>query len=67
VVPLATAYLQVTALGLAATTLADTVDAAFVGHGDSRASLYMNVVAVGGTSSSTRSSSSAGGPSRRWE
>jgi len=46
VVPLAVTYLQVTALGLVATTLADTVEAAFVGHGDSRASLYMNVVAV---------------------
>lgn len=47
VVGMATAYLQVSALGLAAVTLGDTVEAAFVGHGDSRASLWMNVVAVG--------------------
>jgi putative MATE family efflux protein len=43
---LAITYLRVFALGLAAVTLADTLEAAFVGWGDSRASLYINLVTV---------------------
>lgn len=39
-------YLQVIALGLVFVTLADTLEAAFVGYGDSRASLYLNIVTV---------------------
>lgn len=46
VTDLAVTYLRVSALGLVAITLGDTVEAAFVGHGDSRASLWMNVCAV---------------------
>jgi putative MATE family efflux protein len=42
----AVGYLQVTALGLILISLVDTVEAAFIGWGDSRASLYLNVVAV---------------------
>jgi putative MATE family efflux protein len=40
-------YLRVVSLGLVAVALADTVEAGFVGWGDSRASLYINVVTVG--------------------
>jgi len=40
-------YLRVVAAGLVAVTLADTVEAAFVGWGDSRAALYINLVTVG--------------------
>jgi putative MATE family efflux protein len=40
-------YLRVVAAGLIAVTLADTVEAAFVGWGDSRAALYINLVTVG--------------------
>lgn len=40
-------YLRMVALGLAFVALADTFEAAFVGHGDSRASLYINLVTVG--------------------
>jgi putative MATE family efflux protein len=40
-------YLRVVAAGLVAVTLADTVEAAFIGWGDSRAALYINLVTVG--------------------
>lgn len=40
-------YLRAVAAGLVAVTLADTVEAAFVGWGDSRAALYINLVTVG--------------------
>lgn len=43
---LAAAYLGVLALGLPLLVLTDTLEAAYVGWGDSRASLYMNVLAV---------------------
>jgi putative MATE family efflux protein len=39
-------YLRVVAAGLVAVTLADTVEAAFVGWGDSRAALYVNLATV---------------------
>lgn len=40
-------YLRIVALGLAAIGLGDTVEAGFVGWGDSRASLYINLATVG--------------------
>ena len=40
-------YLRVVALGLAAIGLGDTLEAGFVGWGDSRASLYINLATVG--------------------
>ena len=40
-------YLRVIAAGLVAVTLADTVEAAFIGWGDSRAALYINLATVG--------------------
>ena len=40
-------YLRAVAAGLVAVTLADTVEAAFVGWGDSRAALYINLATVG--------------------
>jgi putative MATE family efflux protein len=43
----AAAYLGVWALGLPALALSDTTEAAFVGWGDSRASLYLNLIALG--------------------
>jgi putative MATE family efflux protein len=43
----ATDYLRVVSVGLVVVTLADTVEAGFVGWGDTRASLYINVVTVG--------------------
>jgi putative MATE family efflux protein len=39
-------YLRVIAAGLVVVTLADTVEAAFVGWGDSRAALYINLATV---------------------
>jgi putative MATE family efflux protein len=44
--PLAAAYLQVYALGLPLLALSDTLESAFVGWGDSRGPLAMNVLAV---------------------
>lgn len=41
-------YLGVLALGLPLIALADTVEGGFVAYGDSRASLYMNALALGG-------------------
>lgn len=47
VVPeLAASYLGVLALGLPVLALSDTTEAGFIGWGDSRASLYMNLLAV---------------------
>ncbi|MEF8842704.1 MAG: MATE family efflux transporter [Haloarculaceae archaeon] len=40
-------YLRVVAAGLVAVTLADTVEAAFIGWGDSRAALHINLATVG--------------------
>jgi len=40
-------YLRVIAAGLVAVTLADTLEAAFIGWGDSRAALYINLATVG--------------------
>lgn len=40
-------YLRIVALGLAAIGLGDTIEAGFVGWGDSRASLYINLATVG--------------------
>lgn len=39
-------YLRVSLLGVALLAVTDVVEAVYVGHGDSRASLYMNLVAV---------------------
>ena len=39
-------YLRAIAVGLVAVTLTDTVEAAFVGWGDSRAALYINLATV---------------------
>jgi len=47
VVEPASAYLAVWALGMPALGLSDTAEAAFVGWGDSRASLYLNLGALG--------------------
>lgn len=44
---LGVAYLGVIALGLPMMVLGDSLEAAYVGWGDSQASLYMNVMAVG--------------------
>ena len=43
---LAAGYLGVIALGLPLLALSDTTEAGFIGWGDSRASLYMNTIAV---------------------
>lgn len=43
---LATIYLEVIALGIVFAGLSDVVEAAFLGWGDSRAALYMNVISV---------------------
>ncbi|MFC7156004.1 MATE family efflux transporter [Halomarina halobia] len=43
----ATAYFSVLMVGLPLLTLADTTESAFVGWGDSRVALYMNLLAVG--------------------
>jgi putative MATE family efflux protein len=48
VTELAAQYLSVLALGLPIIALTDTVEGGFVAHGDSRASLYMNGLALGG-------------------
>jgi len=48
VVDLGARYLRVTALGLPALVLSDTTEGGFVGYGDSRAALYMNLLALGG-------------------
>ncbi|MFC6837039.1 MATE family efflux transporter [Halomarina ordinaria] len=45
--PLAVAYFSVLMLVLPLITLSDTTEAAFVGWGDSRVALYMNVLAIG--------------------
>ena len=42
----ATDYLRAVAAGLVVVTLADTVEAAFIGWGDSRAALYINLATV---------------------
>lgn len=47
VTDLAVTYLQLSTLGLATITVGDTLEAGIIGHGDSRASLWMNVCAVG--------------------
>lgn len=47
VVRLGAAYLGVIALGLPILAVTDVAEASFVGWGDSRASLWMNLVAVG--------------------
>jgi putative MATE family efflux protein len=44
----AAAYLSVLAVGLPVLALTDTVEGGFVAWGDSRASLYLNVVSLGG-------------------
>ena len=46
VFPLAIAYLQLLSLGLFLGAVSDVSEAAFIGRGDVRASLYLNVVAV---------------------
>jgi putative MATE family efflux protein len=43
---LAAGYLGVIALGLPLLAMSDTTEAGFIGWGDSRASLYMNLIAV---------------------
>lgn len=43
---LATRYLEVIALGIVFAGLSDVIEAAFLGWGESRAALYMNVVSV---------------------
>mgnify|MGYP000288952970 FL=1 len=48
VTELAVQYLSVLALGLPIMAVTDTVEGGFVGHGDSRASLYMNGLALCG-------------------
>jgi len=48
VTELAIQYLSVLALGLPILAVTDTVEGGFVGHGDSRASLYMNGLALCG-------------------
>lgn len=48
VVEMAAQYLSVLALGLPVLAFADTVEGGFVAHGDSRASLYMNLLALVG-------------------
>lgn len=47
VVGLATPYLAVMALGTVLTNTSDTLEAAFVAWGDSRAALWLNLLAVG--------------------
>jgi putative MATE family efflux protein len=47
VIRLGAAYLGVIALGLPVLAATDAAEAAFVGWGDSRASLWMNLIAVG--------------------
>lgn len=48
VTELAVQYLSVLAVGLPIMAVTDTVEGGFVGHGDSRASLYMNALALCG-------------------
>lgn len=45
---LAAAYLEVVAVGIVAAAVSDVVEAAFVGWGDSRAALYINVTSAAG-------------------
>jgi putative MATE family efflux protein len=45
-VVLATRYLEVISLGIVFAGLSDTIEAAFVGRGESRAAMYMNVASV---------------------
>ncbi|PSQ49971.1 MATE family efflux transporter [Halobacteriales archaeon SW_6_65_15] len=45
-VALATRYLEVISLGIVFAGLSDTIEAAFVGRGESRAAMYMNVASV---------------------
>lgn len=47
VVDLAVAYFGIIAIGVWMAGIADTTEAAFIGWGDSRAALYMNLIALG--------------------
>jgi putative MATE family efflux protein len=46
VVDLAVAYFSVTTLGIGILTISDTTEGAFIGWGDSRMALYMNLIAL---------------------
>jgi putative MATE family efflux protein len=48
VVDLGARYLRVTALGLPALVLSDTTEGGFLGYGDARAALYVNLLALAG-------------------